>query len=64
VAMARDAGADSAIVDPVALQAPGAGAEPGPGTRQLVEDLIEGRDPYGRRYLKAFRAGELASGAD
>lgn len=62
VAMARDAGADSAIVDPVALQAPGAGAEPGSGTWQLVVDLIEGRDPYGRRYLRAFRAGELASG--
>ncbi|MBS1241808.1 MAG: acsE 1 [Gemmatimonadetes bacterium] len=59
VSMAREAGADSAIVDPVALSAAGAGPEPGSATWQLVVDLIEGRDPYGRRYLKAFREGRL-----
>lgn len=63
VTMAREAGADSAIVDPVALTAGGAVSEPGSGAWQLVVDLIEGRDPYGRRYLRAFRGGELASGA-
>ncbi|HEX9166331.1 MAG TPA: dihydropteroate synthase [Gemmatimonadales bacterium] len=61
VAMAREAGVDSAIVDPVALKAAGAGPEPGTGTWQLVVDLIEGRDPYGRRYLNAFREGRLGS---
>jgi len=60
VSMAQEAGADSAIVDPVALSAAGAGPEPGSGTWQLVVDLIEGRDPYGRRYLKAFREGRLS----
>jgi 5-methyltetrahydrofolate--homocysteine methyltransferase len=63
VAMAREAGADSAILDPVALNT----GEPGPGPEslawQLVTDLIEGRDPYGRRYLKAFREGQLGSGS-
>jgi 5-methyltetrahydrofolate--homocysteine methyltransferase len=60
VTLAREAGADSAIADPVALHAVPA---PAPGSRacQLVTDLIEGRDPHGRNYLKAFRAGEFAA---
>ena len=28
----------------------------------LANELLLGRDPYGRAYLKAHRAGELAEG--
>lgn len=61
LALAREAGADSGIIDPVASAPNRQG--PGPGTRpwQLATDLLQGRDPVGRAFLKAYRTNELAA---
>ncbi len=51
------AGGDSGIIDPVAVR-----PELDRASRpwQLATELLLGRDPSGRAFLKAFRAGELA----
>jgi hypothetical protein len=58
--LARSAGADSGIIDPVAndptrITALDRGARP----YTLAADLLTGADPYGGEFLTAFRAGEL-----
>jgi hypothetical protein len=58
--LARSAGADSGIIDPVAndltrIAALDRGARP----YTLATDLLTGADPYGGKFLVAFRAGEL-----
>lgn len=61
VALAIEAGADSGILDPLVSNPARPATEPGSRTWQLAIDLLLGRDPFGRAYLKAHRAGELAS---
>ena len=54
-----EAGGDSGIIDPV-------GSHPRLKRESrawhLASELLLGRDPYGRAYLKSHRAGELAEG--
>jgi 5-methyltetrahydrofolate--homocysteine methyltransferase len=57
LALFIDAGGDSGIIDPVAVR-PGLNRASRPW--QLATDLLLGRDPSGRAFLKAYRAGELA----
>jgi 5-methyltetrahydrofolate corrinoid/iron sulfur protein methyltransferase len=61
IALAADAGADSAIVDPVAND-PRRAFVADRTTRpwRLAADLLTGADPFGGAYLRAYRASELA----
>lgn len=60
VRLAAEAGADSAIVDPLAtdLDAVFARDRDDRGYR-LAADMLTGADPYGMAFLAAFRAGEV-----
>jgi 5-methyltetrahydrofolate--homocysteine methyltransferase len=54
--MVIEAGGDSGIIDPVVLRP---GLDRNSRSWQLATDLLLGGDPYGRAFLKAYRAGEL-----
>jgi 5-methyltetrahydrofolate--homocysteine methyltransferase len=58
ISLVIEAGGDSGIIDPVAFH-----PDPDRGSRawQLATDLLLGRDPWGRAFLKAHRAGELTA---
>jgi len=61
VALAIEAGADSGILDPLVNSPAHPTTEPDSRAWQLALDLLLGRDPFGRAFLKAHRAGELGS---
>ncbi len=64
IQLAAAHGADSGILDPVANDVAGALASDRTGRGyQLAEDMLLGRDPNCRSFLRAYRRGEL-SGAD
>jgi 5-methyltetrahydrofolate--homocysteine methyltransferase len=56
-----EAGADGGIIDPVARDVPTVlQMDRGTPAYGLAEDMLRGRDPGCKKFLKAFRAGELA----
>jgi 5-methyltetrahydrofolate--homocysteine methyltransferase len=58
--LAADAGIDSGIVDPVASDLTRVfHADRSAAGYRLAADLLLGRDPNGREYVAAFRAGRL-----
>jgi 5-methyltetrahydrofolate--homocysteine methyltransferase len=61
LALAIEAGADSGILDPLAIRVGRPSIDPASPAWQLAINLLLGRDPFGRAFLKAHRAGELGS---
>jgi len=61
VALAIEAGADSGILDPLVSSPARPATQPGSRVWELALDLLLGRDPFGRAFLQAHRAGELGS---
>ncbi len=60
VTLAVDAGVDSGIVDPIAMDVGRiAGMDRDTPPFRLAADVLMGADPYARDFLAAFRAGEL-----